>query len=562
MRKFLQIIKAVYLITLGHHLKLSIALAGAFVIPLFDLFGVIYLLMASAEIFQAEYELDIFKGFVDPITENPGSGLLVAAILFISREAFTILVSNYLLLIIPGIVLDIRMKIIKTIIALKEDHLRVYRRGMLQQVVLNEIGSVVKISRQAVLLIASFFSVVILTLILYDASFEYFFLMCVFIPGFVILRYLISRIVHQYEEKGLDESYHLADIIKLYSQSLSSIRISGKKHYYHDKIERLSNRTLRLRMKAGMVVNWDKLSVYALLVGFILVLQTASVFGVIPGLIAFIPYLLVIYRLTNAFNQFSSLINEVVALEPKVKAVQKAFFVSEKKLERTDGLSPTTSLASVSVRDVFFGYQGGDLLFSKLNLSFHKGKKYLLIGDSGLGKSTIVKLLFGLYEPHQGSIALNTADGSRFEYADLSLDFIRSQYLYIHQSEIIVSETVREYVAAGDGTSQECIWEILDSVGMRNVVEKFSGGIDETIGVNGTMLSGGQFQLLQLARALLSDKAVIILDEVSNSLDSSRRIMFQKLISEKAKHGHIIIEISHSSEGLAYADVIYNLPST
>ncbi|MDA9994469.1 ABC transporter ATP-binding protein/permease, partial [Burkholderiales bacterium] len=386
--------------------------------------------------------------------------------------------------------------------------------------------------------------------------------LCIFISGFVILRYLIGRILHQYEDKGLDQSYHLADIVKLYSQSLSSIRIADKKDHYYDKIEQLSSRALRLRMKSQMLANWDRLSVYALLIGAMLVLQTASMFGVIPGLIAFIPYLLVIYRLTNAFNQFSSLINEVIALEPKVKAVQKIYFIPEEKLERTDGLSPTTAIESVSVRDVSFGYQGGGLLFSKLNLSFHKGKKYLLIGDSGLGKSTIVKLLFGLYEVHQGSIALNTADGSRFEYADLSLDFIRSQYLYIHQSEIIVSETVREYVAAGDGTSQECIWEILDSVGMCNVVENFSGGIDETIGVNGTMLSGGQFQLLQLARALLSDKAVIILDEVSNSLDSSRRIMFQKLISEKAKHGHIIIEISHSSEGLAYADVVYNLPST
>ena len=561
MRQFIQIIKATYLITLGHHLKLSIALAGAFVIPLFDLFGVIYLLTASAEIFQSEYELDFFKGFIDPVTESPGSGLLVAAMLFFCREAITILVSNYLLLIIPSIVLDIRMKVVKNVIALKEDDLRVYRRGMFQQVVLNEIGSVVKISRQAVLLIASFFSVVILTLILYDASLEYFFLMCLFIPAFVILRYVISRILHQYEEKGLDESYHLADIVKLYSQSLSSIRIAGKKHHYYDKIERLSSRALRLRMKAQMVVNWDRLSVYVLLIGVILALQTASAFGVIPGIVAFIPYLLVIYRLTSAFNQFASLINEVVALEPRVKSVQKAFFVPEEKLERTNGLSPAITLDSILVSDVSFGYQGGDLLFSKLNLSFHKGKKYLLICDSGLGKSTIVKLLFGLYEPHQGSIALNTADGSRLEYAELSLDFIRSQYLYIHQSEIIASETVREYIAAGDDISQECIWKILDRVGMHNIVESFSGGIDETIGVNGRLLSGGQFQLLQLARALLSNKRVIILDEVSNSLDSSRRVAFQKLISEKAKHGHIIIEISHSSEGLAYADVVYNLPS-
>ena len=562
MRKFLQIIKGLYLLTLGHHLKLSIALTGALVIPLFDLFGVIYLLTASSEIFQAEYELDFFKGFIDPVAESPGSGLLIAAMLFVSREVCTILFSNYLLAIIPSIVLDIRMKMIKTVIALKEDDLRVYRQGRFQQVLLSGIGSVVKISRQLVLLIASFFSVVIMTSILFDASLEYFLLLCIFISGFVILRYLIGRILHEYEDKGLDQSYHLADIVKLYSQSLSSIRIADKKDHYYDKIEQLSSRALRLRMKSQMLANWDRLSVYALLIGAMLVLQTASMFGVIPGLIAFIPYLLVIYRLTNAFNQFSSLINEVIALEPKVKAVQKTYFIPEEKLERTDGLSPTTAIESVSVCDVSFGYQGGGLLFSKLNLSFHKGKKYLLIGDSGLGKSTIVKLLFGLYEVHQGSIALNTADGSRFEYADLSLDFIRSQYLYIHQSEIIVSETVREYVAAGDGTSQECIWEILDSVGMRNVVEKFSGGIDETIGVNGTMLSGGQFQLLQLARALLSDKAVIILDEVSNSLDSSRRIMFQKLISEKAKHGHIIIEISHSSEGLAYADVVYNLPST
>ena len=314
-------------------------------------------------------------------------------------------------------------------------------------------------------------------------------------------------------------------------------------------------------MKAGMVVNWDRLSVYVLLIGFILLLQTASAFGLIPGLVAFIRYLLVIYRLTSACSQFSSLINEVVGLEPKVKAVQKAFFVPEENLERTNGLSPAITLDSILVSDVSFGYQGGDLLFSKLNLTFHKGKKYLLIGDSGLGKSTIVKLLFGLYEPHQGSIALNTADGSRLEYAELSLDFIRSQYLYIHQSEIIASETVREYIAAGDDISQECIWKILDRVGMHNIVESFSGGIDETIGVNGRLLSGGQFQLLQLARALLSNKRVIILDEVSNSLDSSRRVAFQKLISEKAKHGHIIIEISHSSEGLAYADVVYNLPS-
>ena len=150
-----------------------------------------------------------------------------------------------------------------------------------------------------------------------------------------------------------------------------------------------------------------------------------------------------------------------------------------------------------------------------VSLDIAAGEKVALVGASGGGKSTLAQILIGLYAADSGHL---TFDGTDLE--EIGLDLVRENVATVLQHPAMFNDTVRENLSLGRSFNDEKIWHALEVAQMKAVVESMSKGLDTIIGRSGVRLSGGQRQRLAIARMILSQPKVVILDEATSSLDT------------------------------------------
>ena len=174
-----------------------------------------------------------------------------------------------------------------------------------------------------------------------------------------------------------------------------------------------------------------------------------------------------------------------------------------------------------------------------------------LVGPSGAGKSTFVSLLLRLYEPIQGHILFDERDNQ-----SIPISALRSQMAIVPQDIFLFGGTIRENIAYGKtGASEEMISEAARKANAWEFVSQFPEGLDTLVGERGTQLSGGQRQRIAIARAVLKDPKILILDEATSSLDSESERLVQDAL-EKLMKGRTSIVIAHRLSTIRQADNI------
>jgi ABC-type multidrug transport system fused ATPase/permease subunit len=207
-------------------------------------------------------------------------------------------------------------------------------------------------------------------------------------------------------------------------------------------------------------------------------------------------------------------------------------------------------LGGVSFRNLRFSYNKTQVL-KDFNLDIESGTSIGIVGLSGVGKTTLANLLIGLEAPDQGEICL---DGIPITSWDIQR--LRQRICFITQSPFLMNATIKENIIYGfDWVDEQKIWESLSNAYLEDFVRELDCGLDSVIGEQGIQLSGGQKQRLSIARAYLSDPAIIILDEATASLDlESENKVHQAL--EHLCHGRTSLIIAHRLSTLANTDRI------
>ncbi len=195
--------------------------------------------------------------------------------------------------------------------------------------------------------------------------------------------------------------------------------------------------------------------------------------------------------------------------------------------------------ATITFKDVSFRYEKSEIVLDGVGFTINKHEKVALVGHSGAGKSTIVNLLLKFYEPTRGNIAINGKS-----YKDLTSRFVRNQISLVFQENELFSSTIRENVAYGkDATDKEVI-EALKIANAYNFVKKLPKGLDSQVGERGVRLSGGQKQRIQIARVVLKNAPILILDEATSSLDAKSEKEVQEALVNVMQDKLVII-IAH-----------------
>ena len=207
----------------------------------------------------------------------------------------------------------------------------------------------------------------------------------------------------------------------------------------------------------------------------------------------------------------------------------------------------------LAIHQVSFAYSSRPetTVLNQLNLSVLPGETVAIVGPSGAGKSTIFSLLLKFYETNSGNIYLNGVN-----YKDLSADSIRHQLGLVTQDAVIFSTTIFENLAYGlDTVAENDLWQALKMVDLKDFVQSLPYSLQTKVGHRGVRLSGGQKQRLALARVLLRQPSILLLDEATNSLDAESDFIVQKNLKALSSECTTLV-IAHRLSTVMEADKI------
>lgn len=298
--------------------------------------------------------------------------------------------------------------------------------------------------------------------------------------------------------------------------------------------------------------------------GFLVVIATSSVMylggsQVLKGEITFGDLIIFITYMGYLVGPVQQLISQVTTRNQKLIDVSRIYEVltDHEGIEdlRTDNHMPQTIQGTVEFKNVSYSYKDQNV-FQNLNFTIPAGQKVGIIGPSGGGKSTILKLLPLFIEPEQGSVTIDGVDTQA-----VSLKELRHKIAWVSQTPQLFNENIFSNLLEGDIYRDITDEEIQYAVEVSNISEfvvKMPMAFESPVGEDGGSLSGGQRQRLSIARALIKNAPIICLDEPTAALDVKSENYIRDSLAEMVK-GKTVVMVTHRKPLLALMDVIYVL---
>ncbi len=236
----------------------------------------------------------------------------------------------------------------------------------------------------------------------------------------------------------------------------------------------------------------------------------------------------------------------------------RVFEVLDEPVESERYLSDITETKDndIVMEQAVFSYDGVEHVVDGISVSVGKGKMVALVGESGGGKSTVIKLLLGFYQLNSGGISVLGKP-----LADYTMDELRQNIAYVPQDAYLFTTTIKENIRYGklDATDEEIV-EAAKRAYAHDFIMGLSNGYDTMVGERGESLSGGQRQRVAIARAFIKDAPILLLDEATSALDSESEQLVQHGI-EALMGGRTTLVVAHRLSTIEKADMIYVLMS-
>ena len=267
----------------------------------------------------------------------------------------------------------------------------------------------------------------------------------------------------------------------------------------------------------------------------------------IPVVIAFVTY----YRMFN--NEVSQVANIFSTMQTTIASSERIFEfldATEQENEKEKVAKLKDVKGNIEFRNLNFGYVPEKQILHDLNVKIKAGQKVAIVGSTGAGKTTLVNLLMRFYEPTSGDILI---DGTKI--SDVKRENVRKQFSMVLQDTWLFEGTIKENIAYGNpkATTEDVI-NICKTAGIDHLIMSQPNGYDHVLTEESTF-SGGEKQLLTIARAMLHDAPMLILDEATSSVDTRTEVLIQKAMDKLLEKRTSFI-IAHRLSTIINADLI------
>lgn len=343
-------------------------------------------------------------------------------------------------------------------------------------------------------------------------------------------------------------------------QTLNSSSLLKSLTAEHEALSRLDSRQKEINfefsktkifaslLNAGFSISRNLLRTVVLIFGGFAILKGELSVGM---LFAFVSYLEALNRpigeITNLISRWGK---ANASLDRLIEVEEEALLNQE---ESSRGSTDIEGLDLLSLQEISFGYKNSKPLFSNISFSFPKSQLIALVGTSGVGKSSFIKILNHLNQPSSGEILINEIPADQFSSKQL-----RTCICVISQDSFFLSASIKENLVMGGVVASEVeLWSSLRAVNADSFVKEFPDGLDTQIGEGGVQLSGGQSKRLSLARAFLRTKTsqAFVFDEPTSGLDPISSKMVMNSIIELSKE-KIVLFSTHKIDELELATLV------
>jgi ATP-binding cassette subfamily B protein len=378
---------------------------------------------------------------------------------------------------------------------------------------------------------------------------------------------LIIYFQQQYRKANYKAREELSKLNSMLQENITGINIVQlfRREQYNSEMYRSINERYRLEVDktifhdsaVSATLEWIALVAIAavLWAGGIFVLQDTMTFG---ALSAFILYA---QRLFNPLRQFADKFtmfqSGFTAIERITELLNEPIEIRDKVISMAEGHRTLVTTAEnnsktgeIRFENVWFGYKPDEYVIKNLDFTIKPGEKVALVGPTGAGKSSIIRLLCRLYEPSKGRILVDGIDIKDIPQADL-----RRYIGVILQESFLFAGDVKRNITLGDNYSLEEVQQAAKLVNIDRFIEDLPNGYNTVLRERGTNLSGGQKQLLAFARVAIRNPHVLVLDEATSSLDVSTEAVIQEALEQLLINRSAII-IAHRLSTIRNVDKI------
>ncbi len=463
-----------------------------------------------------------------------------------------------LLLLVVGnrIVFDIRQRLFRHLQRLSLRFFETNSSGWIMSRVLYDVEAVQSIlSNQLVDIITNVVTMIVVLIILYWYSWQLAIVATVALPLYVLNFLLLKRRIRHLSREARSQ---YSQVYATLSEAISGIRVIksfAREQWEARGFVKEIRQTIHLNINLGrwraiLGVNAGLLTQIAnvaiLAIGSYLILYTDTF--TIGGLVAFRTYVSMLYTPIIALVTISDVINWAsAAMERIFETLDTVPSVQEAKepirLRKIEG--------RVEMRHVYFSYEPTEPVLRDINLVAEPGQVIALVGPSGGGKTTMVHLIPRFYDPTSGQVLIDGHD-----LRDVSLRSLRQQIGMVMQESFLFSGTLRDNIKySKPGASEEEVVQAAIAANAHDFIMDFPDGYETRVGERGARLSGGQRQRITIARAILHNPRILILDEATSDLDSEAEALIQEALEYLMQNRTTFI-IAHRLSTVINADKI------
>ena len=359
--------------------------------------------------------------------------------------------------------------------------------------------------------------------------------------SFILIRPLKASVEATFEASA-NKNAHLIETLR----TIKTVKTLGTSNYaqwvWEESSGTIANRSMRARILSSSITVVTNLMVQFNTIGLIVfgIYRISDLELSLGGLIAIV---MLASRAVAPMGQIAALITSFEQTKTAFRSLDE---LMQKEIERPEGKSYVRRPAfegAIQFRDVDFSYpEAPKKSLSGINLKIRSGEHVGIIGKVGSGKTTLMKLIIGLYQGSSGSIAIDDIDINQIDPADL-----RKNIGYLSQDIELLRGTIRENIAYKDlHVNDEKLIQAAAISGVDLFVNQLPQGFDTQVGEDGGFLSGGQRQAIALGRAVLLNEPVLILDEPTNSFDNTTESIVKKRLHEYTRDRTLLL-VTHKA---------------